>query len=117
MPEYSESGSPIYRHTEESPHNLAQTDGDAIKAIENHLVRFVGPSDMVFHEIVSDFVHIDIHLFKPTPAHNFYTLVTTGMSDRPMAVPEGAEYLSFAELMLCLPPSWSLDQQSFNNEA
>lgn len=68
----------------------------------------------MFHELVSHLVHIDIHIIKPTEERNFYTLVTTGMSYRPMTIPdsfpEEAKALNYAELVICLPPDWPLDQ-------
>lgn len=37
----------------------------------------------VWHELVSDLVHLDVHVAEPTPARPYYTVVTSGMSDRP----------------------------------
>src|SRR5690606_27736593 len=43
-------------------------------------------------------------------------LVTSGMSDLPMSVPEDAGCPGFAELMVTLPAGWKLDQASFQDE-
>lgn len=62
----------------------------------------------VFHEIISDKVHIDIHVVAPSKKFPWYTLVTSGMSDVPMRAPEQYPDLAFAELFLCLPPDWKM---------
>lgn len=72
--------------------------------------------DSVFHEIVSDLVHLDVHLVAASKARPFVTLFTTGMADRPMAVPPQAEALARAELMLCLPKGWPLGDSDLLSE-
>lgn len=117
-PETSESGSPILRHNERTkPFEMAIGDGEHIDSIVEHIERHIGEVTMVFHEIVSDLVHIDVHHVPPGPDREFHTLITTGMSDKPMTVPEGAEEFRFAELVVCLPPDWKLTREDFANEA
>src|SRR5262245_24163080 len=87
--ERSESGAPIYRHQPRGkPFEPAFGDGPTIDKITDHIGAFVGPADSVFHELISDLVHVDVHLVQPRKKRNYYTLVTSGMSDRPMAAPE-----------------------------
>lgn len=77
--------------------------------IELHLARFLGPYSFVFHEIVSDQVHIDILQFPPTGNRPFWTFVTVGMSDLPMSVPEEVperEQYERAELVISVPEDW-----------
>lgn len=69
------------------------------------------------HEIVSDLVHVDIHIVKPIAERPFYTILTSGMSDRPMTVPEGAEAFQYAELMICLPDTWLLHEDELEDES
>jgi hypothetical protein len=115
--EFSESGNPIYRYGErEKPFEPTTGDEQNIEVISNHIEKHVGAVDWVFHELVSDLVHIDVHIVAPTPERNYYTLITSGMSDRPMKAPEGAEGLRFGELMICLPPDWKLTQEDFKDE-
>src|SRR5580692_2684215 len=76
----------------------------------------VGRAETVFHEIVSDIVHIDVHLFSPTERRPAHTLVTTGMSDRAMTAPPGREEYAHAELMVTLPLDWQLSEQAFQDE-
>jgi hypothetical protein len=114
-PERSESGAPIYRHeAREGKFEPAFGEEQTIEAISSHLQRYVGRPEMVFHELISDLVHVDIHWVKPTPERNYHTLVTSGMSDRPMSAPEPG--LRYAELMICLPTAWPLTHQSFRDE-
>lgn len=109
--ELSPSGNPILRHKERRmPFQPAHGDSENIDRITNHIEKHLGPVDSVFHEIVSDLVHLDVHIVKPTPERNCYSLVTSGMSDAPMTVPQGLEALRYAELMIQLPPDWPLDR-------
>src|SRR6185295_2314308 len=78
--------------------------------------RHFGKIEMVWHEMISDLVHIDVHWVKPTAERNYHTLVTSGMSDRPMTVPEGAEAFRYSELVFCLPPDWQLSMEAFKDE-
>ena len=83
--------------------------------IAPHIKKHFGPDGFVFHEKKSTTVHLDVHVVNPSPSRPFYTLLTSGMSDLPMAVPEGLESLARIELCLCLPPEWplKLDEQSW----
>lgn len=78
------------------------------RALSAHLVRHLGTIKDVLHQIVSSYVHVDIMLVEPTRARPMRTLVTCGMSARPMNVPAELAHLRFAELMLMLPPDWPL---------
>lgn len=113
--ERSESGQPIYRYDQFKPKDFtpATGDGENIEAIADHIEKHVGKIDAVFHEIVSDLVHLDVHWVKPTAAFPFHTLVTSGMSDLPMTVPEGAEDQRYAELCILLPPGWPIEAADY----
>ena len=116
--EISESGSPILRHAERTkPFDPVIGDGEHIDSVTEHIERHIGEVTMVFHELVSDLVHIDVHHVPPEPGRDFHTLITTGMSKKPMTVPEGAEEFRFAELVLCLPADWKLTREDFADEA
>jgi hypothetical protein len=108
--ERSESGAPIYRYDDrERVFELAESDPEALERIEEHLDTFLGSDRIVWHEIISDLVHIDVHIAGPTSERDFYTLVTTGMSDKPMNAP--APDLQYAEILICLPPDWQPPKQ------
>ncbi|HEX4590357.1 MAG TPA: suppressor of fused domain protein [Gemmataceae bacterium] len=116
--EYTESGQPVYRHQpRDREFEPAFGDRRAIDAISRHVGRYVGKVEHVFHEIVSDLVHIDVHLVPPQPNRDFVTLVTSGMSDRPMTLPPDCDAPEYAELLLCLRSDWPLEQEDFKNEA
>jgi hypothetical protein len=115
--EYSESGSPIHRYGERQHEWRPPEYGEEkwIEKIEEHVTRYIGEIDSVYHEILSDVVHIDVFFIKPIPERNYYTLITTGMSFMPMNTPEGAEGCEYAELMICLPPDWPISQEDLEN--
>lgn len=80
-----------------------------IELIEAHMETALGTSDpRVFHEILSDTVHIDVLCYPPDDTRDYYVYVTSGMSDLPMTLPDGVpeEEYARAELMLALPRTW-----------
>lgn len=87
-------------------------EGSVADEIEAHMERLGLKSASVFHELVSSHVHIDVHVVPPTEERPWTTLFTTGMSDLPMAAPPGAEECTLAELMLCLPGAFDVEQWS-----
>ncbi len=110
------SGNPIYRHGDPTPFAAPQGE-EFIEQISDHIERHLGPVDGVFHELVSDTVHIDIHIVKPTAAFPYIRLVTSGMSDLPMSTPEESDAPQYVELMMTLPADWKTDQASFDDES
>lgn len=115
--ERSESGSPIYRHQpRERDWTPPESFCDHLEAIEAHLAQSIAPVENVFHEILSDLVHLDILHIPPADDRPFHVLVTSGMSDLPMTVPEGAEPWRRAELLIALPADWPLDQNSLKDD-
>ena len=107
---------PTYRHGEAKPFEFALGDSENIEAIEAHIERWIGKPASVFHELISDKVHIDVHIVPPSEKFPFYTLVTSGMSDRPMAAPAEKPDWAHAELYLCLPPDWVLEGEEAKEE-
>ena len=106
------------------PHNIRMDEDEYADAIGKHVVEHVGPVTNVFHEVNPNIVHVDVLVVGPHEERPYHTLVTCGMSERPMRVPiEGPEDLGlipelrYAELMLCLPPDWSLDPATFTDES
>lgn len=106
---------PILRHQAAKPFEFAIGDSANIEAIDAHIEKHIGKVDTVFHELISDKVHIDIHIVAPTAERPYYTLVTSGMSDRAMTTPPGAEDFAHAELCLCLPPDWPMGDEAWKN--
>jgi hypothetical protein len=113
--ESSAGGSTIYRHraTVASDNVVMSADTEAIVA---HVESKLGQSSGVLHEIVSDKVHIDIHVIEPSADDPVWTLFTTGMSAREMTTPAGFDGPKRAELILRLPHDWPMTEQSFADE-
>jgi Suppressor of fused protein (SUFU) len=105
-PKRSGPGSPIIRHEEWAEPQISGGDPRLIEAIEAHVTEHFGAPTAVWHQIVSLYVHVDVHVVEPTPERPVYTLVTSGMSERPMRSADGDRY---AELMMVLPPTWPSD--------
>ncbi|MCA9063735.1 MAG: suppressor of fused domain protein [Planctomycetaceae bacterium] len=115
--EVSQSGSVIWRHESRTiPFEPTEGDPDRIEQISAHIETHLGPVANVFHELVSDLVHIDVHVVEPTEDRPWYTLVTSGMSEAPMNTPEGADDLRYAELLVMLPADWPLSMEAFEDE-
>jgi len=78
----TEGGSAIIRHAgRKAGFEEAVGSEMTIEQIEKHIERFVGPIEKVFHELVSDLVHLDLYHVKPGPERPFHTFVTCGMSE------------------------------------
>jgi len=108
-PEVSPGGSEIFHH-EERERELEPTGGDAdlVDGVHDHIDRCLADNWTVFHERESDLVHVDVHVVPPGGDRDWFTLVTSGMAERPMTVPEGLEDHAYAELVLALPSDWPL---------
>jgi Suppressor of fused protein (SUFU) len=87
-----------------------------LEVITAHIEKHLGSPEIVWHEADSELVHVDIHVVAPTAKRNYYTLVTSGISDRPMNVPAGLEMLRFAELVIALPANWPMQQTDWEDE-
>ena len=111
--EYSPGGSAIYRYQTPEDQGFRPPEDVCVstEAIEKHMEGiFPGWQGFVYHEIVSDLVHIDVHVLR-SPEGDCQLLYTTGMSDLPMNLPEeiaDREDLKYAELYMLLPGDWDL---------
>lgn len=118
----SKDGTKVYSYDEgvSNMDNVARTL--YAEEITNHFDKvFPGRQSCVFHELISDIIHIDITIMEPTEEQPFKILYTTGMSDIPMTLPneipiEERELYCRAELMMFLPPDWELTEQSIKDE-
>ena len=110
------SGEPIFRYTDGEKEWEAPNGEECIEEISDHIERHIGPVSMVYHELVSDTVHIDVHHVKPTTERPFHTLITSGMSDLPMCVPQESGATPYMEIMITLPANWEISEESFNDE-
>lgn len=110
-----------YEHERKKDFEIAAGDSDLIDAVTEHIERHLGKIDTVYHELISDLVHIDVHVIPPSEARPCWTLVTSGMSERPMNPPpqlrEQLEVDLYAELVISLPPDWPMEQSAWDDEA
>lgn len=97
---------------------LVASAGENSQVIEEHIQKYLGPVELTFHEIFSEKVHLDIEWVKPSEKYNYNILVTNGMSDLPMTVPQDKwfETFKYCELAICLPSDWKLDETSLKQE-
>ena len=92
-------------------------DPELIAALDSHLDRLYGTGERwVLDEIVSPTIHLDIHVIPPSKDFDFARLVTSGMAERPMTVPDGFDMSPFAELTMALPATWPLKYEMFKDE-
>ena len=116
--EVTPGGSVVYRHEPGSRTWAPALGNDSrIQLISDHIHEHLGEVDSVWHEIVSDLVHVDIHHVAPTLDRPFHSLVTSGMSDVAMNTPTDARDYERLELMICLPEDWPVSEQDFESEA
>lgn len=76
--------------------------------LSDHIAMWWGESPEVFHEIVSEYVHIDLHLVPASGERPYHTVITSGMSDRPMRASEDPDDLHYCELVMALPADWPI---------
>jgi hypothetical protein len=95
----------IIRH-DEAVQDKSAVRMPAAEEVKRHIEKHFGEPSLVIHEKVSHHVHVDV--IPPGAGRDFHTLLTSGMSDKSMNAPEGAEGMNYAELVLCLPASWQM---------
>ncbi|MCL2236056.1 MAG: suppressor of fused domain protein [Defluviitaleaceae bacterium] len=111
--ELTPGGSRVYRHDDvERDFKPPEQYCVYIDEVCGHFdAMFPNRETIVLHEIISDLVHIDVHVMKPAQDGDFYVLYTTGMSDLPMNIHpdvENPELWRHAEVFMLLPPTWKL---------
>ncbi len=80
-----------------------------------HVEETRGSIDKVLHITIDQKRYYDIMVVAPTPEHEFYTLVTMGMSAEPMPLPPTKlPTHQHAELYMHLPTEWKLDADSLS---
>jgi hypothetical protein len=75
--EVSPGGSKILRHEARERRWTAPASTEGMEQIDAHFRRFFGEPSTVFHEVMSDLVHLDVHVIRPRPERNWWTLFTT----------------------------------------
>lgn len=101
----TDGGQPIHRHDETTDDTEVTPRDPALAAArEAHLRTHLGEWDSVIGEEFSELIQLDLHLYRPTDERPWITLVTSGMSDRPMTNEQGVEVRR--ELLMGLPREW-----------
>ncbi len=113
-PEVTPGGSRIERHDEAMPPEMVPAGWEGQELIEEHVAQHLGPIETVFHELVSEYVHLDVLIVEATEERPFHWLVTSGMSSRPM--PADDDEPDRIELLIALPADWPLDRESWEDE-
>lgn len=79
--------------------------------LPEHFNCYLGGEPIVLHELYSDYMHIDLFIWPPTPQRDLWTVVTSGMSAHVMKTPHHSYVPDRVELVLTLPKTWpSLNQ-------
>lgn len=93
-------------------------DGELIKFVTEHVKLHYGSEFDIYHELASQYVHVDVFRIRPSRERPYWTLLTCGMSQRPMTVGDDIRdrtKYQYAELTLCLPPSWPMTEDKFED--
>ena len=85
------------------------SDLDVVPPLEEvckHVEDFIGPLGIMSRHQFAESIHLDLLQIAPTEKHNFYSLVTAGMSTTTMPAPDDCWDAQYAELIMCLPADW-----------
>ncbi len=110
----AKNNSPVYRYEELKEHGFRPPqETPYAKQIVSHMERFFpNRQTRVFHEIASEFLHVDVYVMQAPNPQSYHVIYTTGMSAMPMTLPEEISQshkgLERAELMLFLPAEWDV---------
>lgn len=94
-------------------YDLSSGDPMLMEAVPAHLEARLGALPEVFHEIVSPSAHVDLYPFPAGDGRRFHVIATTGMAEQAMQLAPGATGDRHVELLLTLPPAWSLAHQDW----
>lgn len=111
-----------YENKEEEEWQPVTESGKYLEEMDEYIGR-IFPCETVkpyvFHEVISNIVHIDVNIIPPDCGRDYYVLWTSGMSDLPMTMPKGSynknDY-NRAELFLFLPVDWQIGEGGAETE-
>lgn len=85
---------------------------EELYAVKAHIRDYYGPYQIIGQSIDNLAYTVEILLIEPTEERPFYTMMTLGMGAHRMIVPEPLKpsKLDRAELMICLPPEWPVEE-------
>ena len=85
--------------------------------ILGRVVEYFGPvKNSITETVPGSRVSVNIHIIPPSMNQNFVTLVTTGMSDEPMDYSNEDCMFKYAELLLKLPSSWTVEEDDMKDQ-
>jgi len=85
-----------------SPEVYSEKD---FEIIDGAIAEYFGNFDNVFHEIVSDTIHIDVAIIEPNENKDYYTLATFGVGAKKMNFNDAYNRM---ELLIHLPKNWQV---------
>ena len=92
--------------------SASATDSADRAQVRAHIEKHLGPIKRTFTMQPPDAIDIVVAQVPPQETRPVHTLVTLGMSDRPMTVPAGNKAPRYIELMMTLPRTWRFDDKS-----
>lgn len=106
----------VYRHADPGRSFVPAGGTEHIAELSRYAEEQIGSVDFVVQELVSEHVHVDIYVIRARQDRPWHVLLTSGMSDKAMRVPEGSGLAAHAELCMLLPAHWPLEQSSWADE-
>ncbi|MDO4643637.1 MAG: suppressor of fused domain protein [Cardiobacteriaceae bacterium] len=86
--------------------------------IKTHIEKYLGPISATFRREDSE-TPIDLLWLQPDHNRPYHALITSGLADHIMDIPEEIphrEAIMRAELMIMLPPEWSISPENLRSE-
>lgn len=100
------------------PAHISAASASYRQEIIAHIEKHLGPITATFRREDSD-SPVDLLWLRPSANRPYHTLVTLGLSDRPMDIPDDVANKNAAEraeLMIMLPPEWNISPDNLNSE-
>ena len=100
------------------PAHISAASASYRQEIIAHIEKHLGPITATFRREDSD-SPVDLLWLRPSANRPYHTLVTLGLSDRPMDIPDSVPQKTMgerAELMIMLPPEWNISPDNLNSE-
>ena len=100
------------------PAHISAASASYRQEIIAHIEKHLGPITATFRREDSD-SPVDLLWLRPSANRPYHTLVTLGLSDRPMDIPDDVANKNAAEraeLMIMLPPEWNISPDNLKSE-
>ena len=100
------------------PAHISAASASYRQEIIAHIEKHLGPITATFRREDSD-SPVDLLWLRPSANRPYHTLITLGLSDRPMDIPDDVANKNAAEraeLMIMLPPEWNISPDNLKSE-